>query len=95
VRLLTGGAELGAAAVRDPRVSLVHMTGSASTFQNVVRMLEGVEKSVFEGPFRIVPTPMWLPANRNPVGIARALLALYLRPSPARLPGLLVQALRG
>jgi hypothetical protein len=38
---------------------------------------------------------MWLPANRNPVGIARALLALCLRPSPARLPGLLVQALRG
>jgi Aldehyde dehydrogenase family len=58
-------------------------------------MLEGVEKTVLEGPFRISPTPMWLPANRNPVGIARALLALYLRPSPARLPGLLVQALRG
>lgn len=58
-------------------------------------MLEGVEKTVFDGPFRISPTPMWLPANRNPVGIARALLALYLRPSPARLPGLLVQALRG
>ena len=58
-------------------------------------MLEGIEKTVFEGPFRISPTPMWLPANRNPLGIARALLALYLRPSPARLPGLLVQALRG
>lgn len=58
-------------------------------------MLEGIEKTVFEGPFRISPTPMWLPTNRNPVRIARALLALYLRPSPARLPGLLVQALRG
>jgi hypothetical protein len=58
-------------------------------------MLEGVEKTVFEGPFRISPTPVWLPTNRNPVGIARALLALYLRPSPVRLPGLVVQSMRG
>ena len=64
-------------------------------FAHNTYLLDGIEKTVFEGPFRISPKPLWFPSNRNTVGIGRALTELYLRPSPLRVPSLLAQALRG
>jgi len=69
--------------------------GSGMGFAHNTYLLDGIEKTVFEGPFRISPKPLWFPSNRNTVGIGRALTELYLRPSPLRVPSLLAQALRG
>ena len=64
-------------------------------FSNNTFMLDGIEKTVFEGPFRISPKPIVFPSNKNALGITRALTDLYLRPSMARVPRLLVAAMRG
>lgn len=42
--------------------------------------LEGVEKSVFEGPFVVEPKPVIFPSNRNAGGILRGLLGLATEP---------------
>lgn len=58
-------------------------------------MLEGVQKTVLEGPLTISPKPFWFPTNRRPEPIAWKVLELYAQPSIWRLPGLLLAALRG
>jgi hypothetical protein len=64
-------------------------------FSNNTYMLHGVEKTIFEGPFRVFPKPIWSPSNRNATGIARALTNLSLKPSLRRVPRLLAAAIRG
>lgn len=58
-------------------------------------LLEGHEKTVLQGPLINFPKPVWFPAHRNAPGVARQLMALYYRPSVARLPQLFAAALRG
>lgn len=58
-------------------------------------MLEGVEKTVLEGPIMISPKPFWFPTHRRPEPIAWKVLALYGHPSVWKLPGLALAALRG
>jgi hypothetical protein len=58
-------------------------------------MLEGVQKTVLEGPLTIGPKPFWFPTHRHPEPIAWKVLELYARPSAWKLPGLMVAALRG
>jgi acyl-CoA reductase-like NAD-dependent aldehyde dehydrogenase len=67
---------------------------SGTGFVHNTYMLEGIEKTVFEGPFRITPKPLWFPSNRNAPAIAGALTDLYLHPSARRVPRLLVAAMR-
>jgi acyl-CoA reductase-like NAD-dependent aldehyde dehydrogenase len=69
--------------------------GSGVGFSHNPTMLDGVEKTVFEGPFRVAPKPVLFPSNRNVLAIMRALTDLYARPSVLRLPRLLVAAVRG
>jgi acyl-CoA reductase-like NAD-dependent aldehyde dehydrogenase len=57
-------------------------------------LLDGIEKTVFEGPFRISPKPLWFPSNRNGPAVAAALTDLHLRPSARRVPRLLIAAMR-
>ena len=58
--------------------------GSGVGFAHNTDLLDGIDMTVFGGPFRISPLPLWFPSNRNLVRIARALNNLYLRPSPGR-----------
>ncbi len=43
-------------------------------------MLEGVEKSVMEGPLTLFPKPIWFPTHKNPEPVAWRLLDLYAKP---------------
>ncbi|MCB9769931.1 MAG: aldehyde dehydrogenase family protein [Candidatus Omnitrophica bacterium] len=43
-------------------------------------MLDGVEKSVMEGPLTIFPKPIWFPTHKNPEPVAWRLLELYDKP---------------
>ncbi len=58
-------------------------------------MLDGIEKTVIEGPLTLWPKPLWFPTNRMSDHLAWRLLSLYARPSAWKLPGLLLTALRG
>lgn len=58
-------------------------------------MLDGIEKTVFEGPLTVWPKPMWFPSHRTAHTLARKALSLYARPSVLKLPSLFWTALRG
>jgi len=57
--------------------------GSGIGWTHVPHLLEGVEKSLFEGPFVVEPKPVLFPSNRNPGGILRALLGVAASPDEA------------
>lgn len=73
----------------------IHTPESGLGWSNNTFLLDGAEQTIFEGPFRVSPKPIWFPSNRNVTAICRALTALYLRPSVTRVPRLLGAALRG
>jgi hypothetical protein len=58
-------------------------------------MLDGIEKTVLEGPIVLSPKPFWFPTHRRPEPIAWKVLDLYGRPSVWKLPGLALAALGG
>jgi acyl-CoA reductase-like NAD-dependent aldehyde dehydrogenase len=58
-------------------------------------MLQDVQKTILEGPLTIWPKPFWFPTHRNPEPLAWKVLDLYHRPSPWKLPGLMLAALGG
>jgi hypothetical protein len=58
-------------------------------------MLDGVQKTVLEGPLTQSPKPLWFPTHRRPEPLAWKVLELYHKPSAWKLPGLLLAALRG
>ncbi|MFO0552894.1 MAG: aldehyde dehydrogenase family protein [Polyangiaceae bacterium] len=53
------------------------------------------QKSVLRAPFRMSPTPLWFADHKTQAATSRALLAMEAYPGVARLPKLLVNALRG
>jgi acyl-CoA reductase-like NAD-dependent aldehyde dehydrogenase len=57
-------------------------------------MIDGIEKTVIEGPLTLWPKPLWFPSHRTADQLARQLLSLYGKPSALKLPGLLATALR-
>jgi hypothetical protein len=58
-------------------------------------LLEGVQKTILEGPLVIWPKPFWFPTHADPEPIAWKVLSLYHKPSVWKLPGLMLAALRG
>jgi hypothetical protein len=58
-------------------------------------MLEGVEKTLLEGPITLAPKPFWFPTHKRPEPIAWKVLELYGNPSVWKLPGLALAALGG
>lgn len=58
-------------------------------------LLDGVEKTVLEGPLMNFPKPIWFPAHRNGLRVARHLLNLYHGPTVWRLPKLFAAAVMG
>jgi acyl-CoA reductase-like NAD-dependent aldehyde dehydrogenase len=57
-------------------------------------MLDGVEKTVIEGPLTVWPKPFWFPSHRTAHKLAWQVLDLYRRPSALRLPRLFWMAIR-
>ncbi|MEZ6070258.1 MAG: aldehyde dehydrogenase family protein [Pirellulales bacterium] len=57
--------------------------------------LEGVEKSLLEGPLVVWPKPLWLPTHHTAEVLAWRVVDLYARPSMWKLPGIVLAALRG
>ncbi|MFQ5526179.1 MAG: aldehyde dehydrogenase family protein [Thermoanaerobaculia bacterium] len=53
------------------------------------------EKSVVEGPFRVFPKPPWFVSHRNAAAVGRRLVEFEAHPSPAKLPGIVLAAVRG
>jgi acyl-CoA reductase-like NAD-dependent aldehyde dehydrogenase len=53
------------------------------------------EKSVVRGPFVASPAPAWFATNANAGVVMRKFLAFEVKPSWAKLPGLLAAALKG
>ncbi len=58
-------------------------------------LLEGVQKTVLEGPITLAPKPFWFPTHKRPEPIAWKVLDLYAKPSVWKLPGLAMAALGG
>ncbi len=58
-------------------------------------MLDGVQKTVLEGPLTMWPKPFWFPTHKTAHILARKTLSLYHRPAWWKIPGLLLPALRG
>jgi acyl-CoA reductase-like NAD-dependent aldehyde dehydrogenase len=58
-------------------------------------MLEEIEKCVIRGPLTVKPKPTWFAGHKTAAEIGRKLVKLEAQPSWLKLPGLIVQALRG
>ena len=58
-------------------------------------LLEGVEKSVLEGPLTLWPKPFWFPSHRRAWTLARRVTELYRRPRWWKIVGLAPPALLG
>lgn len=58
-------------------------------------MLEGIEKSVLEGPLTIFPKPPWFPSHSRAERVAWAYFRLYRTPSSISAARLLLALLRG
>ena len=58
-------------------------------------LFDAPEKTVIHGPFRVRPKPPWFVTHARAHEVARRMLTLEHRPSMAKVPGLLLQAIRG
>jgi hypothetical protein len=58
-------------------------------------LLEGVEKTVLDGPLTVWPRPTWFPSHRHADVVARRLLEMYRRPAVWKLPGIVLPAALG
>jgi hypothetical protein len=58
-------------------------------------LLEGIEKSVLEGPLTIYPKPAWFPSHSEAERVAWSFFRLYHKPSWMNVIRLLLAALRG
>lgn len=57
-------------------------------------MLDGIEKTVLEGPLTVWPKPFWFPSNRAAAKLAWQVTDLYHHPAALKLPRLFWTALR-
>ncbi len=58
-------------------------------------LFDAPEKSVVDAPFRVTPKPPWFVTHSGAAGVGRRLAAFEPDPSYARLPGIVLAALRG
>jgi len=58
-------------------------------------MLEDIEKCVIRGPLVVKPKPTWFANHRTAAEIGRRLVRMEAQPSFFKLPGLIMQAIRG
>jgi acyl-CoA reductase-like NAD-dependent aldehyde dehydrogenase len=58
-------------------------------------MFDRPEKSVVRGPFRSRPKPPWFATTKNQLAIMQKMVAFEADPTPQKIPGILLAALRG
>ncbi len=58
-------------------------------------MLEDIEKCVIRGPLVVKPKPTWFANHKTAAEIGRRLVKMEAQPSLLKLPGIIMQALRG
>lgn len=58
-------------------------------------MLEGIQKTVIEGPFLVNPKPPWFCTHRNAHNVAKRLARYEFQPSYLKIPAIALNALRG
>jgi hypothetical protein len=58
-------------------------------------MFDKPQKSVIRGPFRVFPKPAWFVNHKTSAELGRKLAYFYADPSVARIPSILVSALKG
>jgi hypothetical protein len=68
---------------------------SGSGFVGNAFLFARPQKSVVRGPFVAHPAPAWFVTNKNAGVVMRKLLAFEVKPSWAKIPGLLAAALKG
>jgi hypothetical protein len=68
--------------------------GSGIGFVHNCLMVDHVEKGVMRAPFRPPLKPLWFPDVRTARGMGRNLTRFLQKPSPARLPALVWEAIR-
>jgi hypothetical protein len=68
---------------------------SGSGFVGNAFLFARPQKSVVRGPFVANPAPAWFVTSKNAGVVMRKLLAFEVKPSWAKIPGLLAAALKG
>jgi hypothetical protein len=68
---------------------------SGSGFVGNAYLFSRPQKSVVRGPFTASPAPAWFATAKNSLPVMKKLLAFEAQPSWAKIPGLLVAALKG
>jgi len=58
-------------------------------------MLSRLQKSVVRAPFRVFPKPVWFATHKTAGKLTPKLTRFEAAPSPAKLPGIFAEALRG
>lgn len=69
--------------------------GSGHGFVHNTLMFDRVQKTVVEAPFRMRPKPPWFPSHQRSLELAKRITDFEAEPSPAKLPGIFWEALRG
>jgi acyl-CoA reductase-like NAD-dependent aldehyde dehydrogenase len=77
-----------------PGHTLDDIQSGIGTVHNAL-LFDRPEKSVIYGPFRVIPKPPWFVTHRNASQVARRLVDLEASPGFLRLPGIVVNAIRG
>jgi acyl-CoA reductase-like NAD-dependent aldehyde dehydrogenase len=68
---------------------------SGRGFVHNTYMLEDIEKCVIRGPLVARPKPVWFASHRRAHEVGRRMVAMEAHPSWAKLPGLVLSAVRG
>lgn len=77
-----------------PGHELTDIQSGRGTVHNTY-LFDRPQKSVIRGPFRLTPRPAWFVTNRVADQLGRRAADFEADPSPAKLPGMVVTALRG
>jgi len=68
---------------------------SGNGFVHNTAMLEGIEKTVLRAPLTVFPKPAWLASHRNAKTVTKRLVAMEENASWAKVPGIMMAAMRG
>ncbi|MGH8744484.1 MAG: hypothetical protein ACREUY_09430, partial [Burkholderiales bacterium] len=68
---------------------------SGRGFVHNTAMLEGVEKVVMRAPLTAFPKPGWFPSHRTADKVMRRIVAMEENASWAKVPGIVMNAMRG
>ena len=69
--------------------------GSGEGVVHNTLMFDQVQKTVIQAPFRMRPKPPWFPSHQRSLALAKRITDFEAEPSPAKLPGIFWEALRG